>query len=671
MSLEKILELTNATPMGSFGSFVGHCPIHGDKKKSLSIKKTSDDKILIKCHANCSQESIISYFIEQKAWGNSKTSVQSEYHEQARSLWNDSKEITVNDIAANYLNHRGLFLNAFPTSLRLSSKCYNTEFKTNVDALIARIQNSNNEFIGIQRIYLNKDGRKLNAEAPKMTLGGVSGGYVEFKSDSTEGVIHLTEGIETGLAIFLSLNETTYCAVNAGNLSKVETDKTVKTIHIWGDKDVSEAGQREALKAAEEFKARGLTAIVHFPKDEISEGSKSIDFLDVYLKKNNEIIEERKSGLVFKNGILPIKCPSYDLPKIDQQYLPYIIRDWVFGQAQRLNVSPETIVVPLLTIIGSIIGRKVALRPKQNDDWTVYGNLWGILIAPPGTKKTPILDSSIKILNKIEYEENLKNQEQIREFADEKKELDIRIDGLEKQLKDAIKEEDQDKKSTTRKTLSDLKKRAKELEVFSKRYSTSAFSLEKLFELLKENTNGMLISNDEISGLFESFKKKGQETTRAFLLQGWNGNGSFRYDILSRPSVSLDAICITLLGGTQPSVINKMLRDMRQDQNNDGFIQRFQLIAYPNQDITPEFVDIGLSSDLQKKVEKLIAEICNLDGSRFGEKHFDNDSYIAKLTPEAYELFAAYMDRIEKEVHQSENGGYKNHISKFDGHPKS
>ena len=660
MYFEKILKLTNAT--GASGSFVGHCPTHNDKSKSLSITKEADGKILLKCHAGCSQKKLIEYLVKNNSWGEPIKD-----YEKIKNLWEESIEINENDLAYKYIQSRGISLNTLPKSLRLNSHCYNKELNTQVDAIIAKVQNSQNNLIAIQRIYLNKNGNKLKVDCPKKILGSFAGGHVELKSGLSEEIIHLTEGIETGLAIFSSLNETVWCSLSATNLSKIQPDKTVKTIHIWADKDVSETGQKESRKAAETFRRKGIKVFLHLPLNEIPQGSKGIDFLDIYKINPSAISEARNSKILFNVNILPIKMPYYHLPKINEQYLPFVIREWVSGQAERLNVPPEMIVVPLLTMIGSLIGRKIALRPKKNDqDWNVYGNVWGLIIAPPGTKKTPIFNSCLKILNNIQKREQLKFQEQINSFADEKMEIGIKIKSLEKKLEDAIKaEKPEDEKSIYKKTLSDLKKRKTELDIFPKRYTTNSFSLEKLFELLKENQNGILIPNDEISSLFESFKKKGHESTRPFLLTSWDGDGSFKYDILSRPSVSLDGICLTLLGGTQPSIISKMLNEMRQSHNDDGFIQRFQFIAYPNQDIIPKFVDSGLNPEAHKKLNNLLEEICNLDGSKFGEKYVDCDSYIAQLTPEAYSYFADYMDKIEKEVHASESGGYRNHLNKF------
>ncbi len=54
-----IVERTRAKPIGAAGSFSGLCPAHDDSTPSLSITLV-DDKILLKCHTNCTIERISS-----------------------------------------------------------------------------------------------------------------------------------------------------------------------------------------------------------------------------------------------------------------------------------------------------------------------------------------------------------------------------------------------------------------------------------------------------------------------------------------------------------------------------------------------------------------------------------------------------------------------------------
>ena len=57
--------------------------------------------------------------------------------------------------------------------------------------------------------------------------------------------------------------------------------------------------------------------------------------------------------------------------------------------------------VALINLLGAVIGRKMGIRPKQRDDWTEFANLWGMLVAPPGSKKSPAMDAVLSFLRRL------------------------------------------------------------------------------------------------------------------------------------------------------------------------------------------------------------------------------------------------------------------------------
>ena len=47
---------------------------------------------------------------------------------------------------------------------------------------------------------------------------------------------------------------------------------------------------------------------------------------------------------------------------------------------------------------GSIIGRKVLVRPHLEDDWAVVANQWAMGIGRPGVMKSPAMDEALRPL---------------------------------------------------------------------------------------------------------------------------------------------------------------------------------------------------------------------------------------------------------------------------------
>ncbi|MDP1605469.1 MAG: DUF3987 domain-containing protein [Rhodocyclaceae bacterium] len=112
------------------------------------------------------------------------------------------------------------------------------------------------------------------------------------------------------------------------------------------------------------------------------------------------------------------------------------------------------------------------------------------------------------------------------------------------------------------------------------RFRTNDATIEALHDLLSENSRGILVFRDELVGLLKGWEKQGHEQDRAFYLEAWNGHGSFPLDRIGRGHVICDNMCVSILGGTQPDKVRGYLYQARQE--NDGLLQRFQLLVYPD-----------------------------------------------------------------------------------------
>ena len=55
----------------------------------------------------------------------------------------------------------------------------------------------------------------------------------------------------------------------------------------------------------------------------------------------------------------------------------------------------------VLVAAAAVIGRKIAIRPKRQDDWVVVPNLWGLAVGPPGIMKSPALAEALGPLRRL------------------------------------------------------------------------------------------------------------------------------------------------------------------------------------------------------------------------------------------------------------------------------
>lgn len=59
LTLQHILPLLQGIQRLSNGEYLACCPVHDDAKPSLSLRETPDGKLLVHCHAGCSQEAVL------------------------------------------------------------------------------------------------------------------------------------------------------------------------------------------------------------------------------------------------------------------------------------------------------------------------------------------------------------------------------------------------------------------------------------------------------------------------------------------------------------------------------------------------------------------------------------------------------------------------------------
>jgi phage/plasmid primase-like uncharacterized protein len=140
------------------------------------------------------------------------------------------------------------------------------------------------EIVGMHRTYLDSDGPgKAEVSSPKKTIkcaDTISGGSIRLHEPVQDKPLVLCEGIETGLAIHDYNGWPVWSCVNSTMLEKVELPDSIRSVFIGADKDLSGAGQVSAKKLLRRLVDEGRKVRIRLPPAQISDGSKSIDWLD-------------------------------------------------------------------------------------------------------------------------------------------------------------------------------------------------------------------------------------------------------------------------------------------------------------------------------------------------------------------------------------------------------
>ena len=280
-----------------------------------------------------------------------------------------------------------------------------------------------------------------------------------------------------------------------------------------------------------------------------------------------------KDPLPITSELLPVKQLTYDM-------LPSEFADYVFDEAKRAdNMSPDMIAVCLMTAFASVVGAKVGIKPKANDNWMIIPNLWGGIIAPPSSKKSPAFDAGTYAINQLIAEAKKRFENDMLATSAESFVLDTKIKQCKSRLADAIKKENKEEETQLSFELIELVK-ANTLQPVLRRYSTNDSSPEALAEIEKNNPNGALVLRDELTGWFDSVDK--EPSARAFFLEGFDGNKPYQFDRIMRGSGYIENHCLSILGGIQPDKLVTYLEPSIKGMGNDGLFQRFQLLVYPD-----------------------------------------------------------------------------------------
>ena len=289
----------------------------------------------------------------------------------------------------------------------------------------------------------------------------------------------------------------------------------------------------------------------------------------------------------------------------DLEFLPETIAPWVSDIAKRLQCPVDYVAVAAMTALGAVIGRHVGIKPQVKTDWVEVPNLWGMFIGRPGMLKSPAMGEALKPIHHLEAEAAKENEIALQAYNSGIDAYKLRKQVKASLVKEALKK---DTKAEVNFDLGDEPTQPQPV-----RYRTNDFSYEAIGELLIANPAGILIERDEIVSLLRQLDRDDQAVARGFYLSGWAGLQPYTFDRIIRGHRHIEAVCVSVLGNTQPSRINDYVRRANNDGGGgDGLLQRFGLLVYPDPSPTWENVDEYPDADARKRAWQVYDRLSKL-----------------------------------------------------------
>ena len=155
-------------------------------------------------------------------------------------------------------------------------------------ALLGLVRDASGEPAALSRTYLLPDGSgKADVPSPRKTLlirpEPMTGGAIRL-FPLVGGRLGVAEGIETALAARLLTGVPCWSCVSASNLRAFEPPEGIREVLIFADKDRSGTGAGAACGLAKRLSQKGISVKTLFPKGELTDGEKSLDFNDELLR---------------------------------------------------------------------------------------------------------------------------------------------------------------------------------------------------------------------------------------------------------------------------------------------------------------------------------------------------------------------------------------------------
>ena len=359
---------------------------------------------------------------------------------------------------------------------------------------------------------------------------------------------------------------------------------------------------------------------------------------------------------------LPEELPPVALFGFD--LLPASLRPWIEDIAERVQCPPDYSAVAAMIALAGVLGRKVGIRPKSQDDWLVVPNLWGAAIGSPSVMKTPATQEPLRPLTRLEIEAKQSFDVAIKEHEAEALVAKVRRKEAEVAIKTALKK-GEDASAVASRALTD-----KPAHPIRRRYLVNDSTVEKLGEILNENPNGVVCYRDELIGLLKSLDKEGQEGARAFYLEAWNGIGRYTYDRIGRGTVDIEHAIVSVIGSIQPGPLGAYLRGaLANGEDADGLMQRFQLAFWPEVSRKWRNVDRWPDSVARQRAFEVYRRLDAIKPSDVGaepdQADADSIAYL-RFSPEAQALFDDWRSKLENRLRRGdEHPAMVSHLAKY------
>lgn len=314
---------------------------------------------------------------------------------------------------------------------------------------------------------------------------------------------------------------------------------------------------------------------------------------------------------------------TFTLPKFPIESLPKIMKDYVETISENLATPVEMCALAEFAIAAVCLQGKIFVQAKT--DYKEPINLYVLIIAEPGERKSPLL----KLLSAPLYDFEKKSNE---ERADKIREEEVEIKSKNKQIEELEANGDFETSAILQKEVEILEKNRTRF----MRMTSDDFTIEALTSLMANNNGRMAVISSE-GGIFNNitgrYSAKGSFET---LLKAYTGD-TIRVDRKSRATELIENPSLTILVMAQESVLEGIMDN--GNLRGQGLLGRF-LYCQPNSPMgTRRYDTPPLNHEIIEEFHNILFELLNIESVN-----------ILKFSDEAQQVCKEFFEWIEPQL---------------------
>ena len=580
------------------------CPLHEDRKASLSVAEGDDGIALVKCHAGCDTSAVLSAvgltladLFPRKPGPAPNRNGKPKPAERTFSAAED---------ALAYLERRHGKRSALWTYHDADGE---------PAGLVVRWDRPDGK--DIRPVARHADGWRIGAMPDPRPLYGLS-------ELAAAGRVVVTEGEKAAdAARLLGFAATTSAG---GSQTATKTDwRPLVGKEIWILPDNDPPGRKYADTVAgilAKLTPAPVVRVVELPG--LPEGGDVVDWIDAHgdaaepdgmraeIESQAQAVEPWRVGDADDLAYRPFPVEA----------LPEPIRGFVVAGARAIGCDPSFLAVPLLAAIAAAIGntRRLELKPG----WSAPPILWGAIVGESGTAKTPAFQLVMRPMRE-------RQRKALERHADEMKQYEADLARWEK-----------DMTAWKRNKNAADDPPAKPEPPQAERFIVADTTVEALAPILLANPRGLLLARDELAGWIGSFDRyagKGKAGADAANWLSMFNTESITVDrktgIPRTIHIPQASVCVS--GGIQPAVLRRALSI---EHRESGLAARLLLTCPPRK--AKRWTEADIDPSAEAELVRLFDRLYDLQPTAGDDG--DVRPVLVRLAPDAKNAWKAYYN---------------------------